>query len=461
MRRLIAILAATASLGASSPALADAGVVEFASGVASLRDVAGKLRPAVRTQSIAEGETAETEEGRLHLRMRDGAMIALQPRTTLRIDAYTAPGTPAAEEKGWLALVRGGMRTITGLIGSVNRDAYRLQVPTATIGIRGTEFAVRVDEGARVTVAAGRVALCNDAGCVEVGAGQTGVSRSTQSKPTLAFEAARLPPQAADEPAPLLQAETRTSTGVSTAIGSAAATPVVTPMTSGAGGSAIAAVDTGGSFAAGLLGGSNTFGAAPGPLTAFTDCCTVANNYSGGTVTDVGNDGIIAWGRWTGGVRNATPLAAMNYVSNLTANNVTASSIIRGYTAFGSTAPVVTSGGSIVATGAANSVTGSLTVSFANLTGGGSLSYTLNIPVLAQTFTVSGTASQFSGAGFLGSSSTITSTGAGCIPSGCAGNIPFGDAIQGFFTGPAAERAGANYGFTTSSGQLSGAVVFK
>lgn len=151
----------------------------------------------------------------------------------------------------------------------------------------------------------------------------------------------------------------------------------------------------------------------------------------------------------------------MSYAVNISANNVTVPSIVRGYASFASTAPVVTSGGTVVEIGTPNSVTGTLNVNFSTMTGGGSLSYMLNVPVLGQTFTINGSASQYSGAGFLGSSSTITSSGSACSPS-CTGIVPFGDAIQGFFTGSAAERAGANYMFQTGAAQqVSGAVVFK
>ena len=169
----------------------------------------------------------------------------------------------------------------------------------------------------------------------------------------------------------------------------------------------------------------------------------------------------IAWMPASGSANGgAGALSTMSYVVGLNANAVTATSIVRGYASFASSAPVVTSGGSIVATGTPNSVTGTLAVNFPSLTGGGSLNYSLNIPVAGQTFSVNGSAAQYSGSGFLGSSSTITSTGTGCNPS-CLGNIPWGDAIQGFFTGTAAERAGANYGFSSSIGQVSGAIVFK
>jgi hypothetical protein len=221
-------------------------------------------------------------------------------------------------------------------------------------------------------------------------------------------------------------------------------------------------VTNSGAANAGLLGGTVNFGSS-GELVSFTDCCLPANSLTSGALAESGSDGIIAWGRWTAGTLGGSlPLITMNYVANVSANNVTATSIVRGYASFASTAPVVVNaGGTVVETGTPNSVTGTLNVNFTSMSGGGSLSYVLNIPLPSQTFTINGSANQFLGSAFLGSSSTITSTGAGCSPS-CTGSVPWGNVIQGFFTGSAAERAGANYMFQAGTlGTVSGAVVFK
>jgi len=454
-----------------------AGTVDFVSGQASISSVAGQTRAAERGAMIVVGDTIETTRGRMQIRMVDGAYISLQPQTLLRLDQYASVASGASEEQGLLGLLRGGLRTITGAIGRVNRANYRLVTPTATIGIRGTEFAVTADNGTRINVTDGTVALCNDGGCLDIAAGQSGFAPDLQSRPTLSFAPARLPPTASIESRSFVAAEQRSDSGQSVALIAIApvvppvvppavppvvppVVPLVVPLANGPGGLALASVTTTGAFSAGLLGGTLTF-AASGALVQSIDCCTSANNYTSGVSTDFGADGIIGWGRWNTGLgQSGQSLSTMNYIAGLNANAVTASSIVGTYTAFGSTAPTVTSGGVVVATGVSNSVTGTLTVNFPSLASGGSLAYQLGIPVAGQTFTVNGSANQFNGTAFLGSTSTITSTGAGCTQA-CAGNIPFGNAIQGFFTGAAAQRAGANFGFTSQVGRVSGAVVFK
>jgi hypothetical protein len=471
--RLIAAAFLILALPCAAQAQASAGTVEFVSGEALIRSASGQSRAATLGAAIGSGDTVETALGRLQMRMVDGAYISLQPRTLLRLDEYSTGAGGASEERGFLALLRGGLRTVTGTIGRVNRGNYRLTTPTATVGIRGTGFAATADNGTRVNVTEGIVALCNEGGCVDVGAGQSGFAPDALTRPALAFATARLPPTASGAPQSFaLVAEQRTSSG-SSAVLPAASTgttsgqlPVV-PLPNGAGGLAVASLTSTGGFSAGLLGVTLTF-AASGALTQSIDCCTAFNNYAAGVSTDFGADGIIAWGRWSGGNgQGGASLTTMNYIAVVNANGVnavTTPNIVRAYTSFASTAPTVTSGGSILHTGTPNSVTGSLNVNFPNWSsGGGTLTYSLNIPIptAGQTFTITGTATQLgTGASFLGASSTISSTGTGCSTA-CAGIIPFGNAIQGTITGTSAQRAGANYGFTSTIGKVSGAVVFK
>jgi hypothetical protein len=97
------------------------------------------------------------------LRFTDGAMVSLQPQTTqFRIDAYEFKGQPDGSEKGFFSLLKGAMRTITGAIGKADRKAYRLDTAVATIGIRGTEYAVAYGNSITVTTNSGLIEVCNN-----------------------------------------------------------------------------------------------------------------------------------------------------------------------------------------------------------------------------------------------------------------------------------------------------------
>jgi hypothetical protein len=71
--------------------------------------------------------------------------------------------------------IRGGMRTVSGAIGKVNRSNYSVKTPVATIGIRGTSYAAEQQPNGRLllTVSKGMVNISNDFGSGNVSVGQT------------------------------------------------------------------------------------------------------------------------------------------------------------------------------------------------------------------------------------------------------------------------------------------------
>jgi hypothetical protein len=76
------------------------------------------------------------------------------------------------------------MRTITGAIGKADRKTYRLDTAVATIGIRGTEYAVAYGNSITVTTNSGSVEICNTAGCLLVEAGQSAYVPDANTLPT-------------------------------------------------------------------------------------------------------------------------------------------------------------------------------------------------------------------------------------------------------------------------------------
>jgi FecR protein len=465
---LLACLSAGA--WAQSPAALPAATLEFVQGAVSVRGAAGASRVAQRGTVVNNGETIETQSGRAQMRMVDGAFISLQNDTSLRLDNYrVASGTEA--ESGLMSLVRGGLRTVTGLIGRSNKQNYRLQTNTATIGIRGTGFsATSGDEGTRVRVSEGAIALCTQGGCLDLAAQQTGFAPNATARPILVAAAPVLQP--APSPSVVVLAPQQAlpefdalSLVEEQRVVVAPPPPppgpqAVIPLASNSGG-LLVAFSTGNGFNAGLPSGTLAFDAA-GRLLSYTDCCGSSGyNTTAANVAEFNADGIIAWGRWSAGnqtLYNNIPLNQLTYVAGAPGAAVPISG---SFTVFGSTAPTAINAntGAVVATGASNSVTGNMSINFPGATGG-SLTYNLAVPISGQTFNINGTAGQFSTTGFLGTGSSISSTGGGCANT-CAGAIPYGDAIQGAVFGSGNTRIGAQYGFTSGIGTVSGAVVLR
>lgn len=108
------------------------------------------------------------------IRFDDGQMIALTSNSSLVVDDFRFNPHKPAEGGLVTSLLKGGMRTVTGLIGKASPDAIAVKTPVATIGIRGTDFQLFYDDRLHISVQEGAVAATNLAG-------ETVFTQTTQS----------------------------------------------------------------------------------------------------------------------------------------------------------------------------------------------------------------------------------------------------------------------------------------
>ena len=126
------------SLIVCSDIYAIAGRVVYSYGDVQATSNTGETRQLLRGGSVDEGDSINTNDGRIQIRFSDGGFVALQPDTIYRLDEYEFEGEADGNEKSSFYLVEGGIRLVTGLIGRKNKETFKLQTPVATIGIRGT-----------------------------------------------------------------------------------------------------------------------------------------------------------------------------------------------------------------------------------------------------------------------------------------------------------------------------------
>lgn len=115
--------------------------------VALLRGKASALDGNSRSRILTTG-AAVYEQDQLQTGIKSFAVIAFNDKSRVTMSAGTAlkieehfykPQVPD-ENNAFLRFIRGGLRFITGAIGKLNRQSFRIATPTATIGIRGTGF---------------------------------------------------------------------------------------------------------------------------------------------------------------------------------------------------------------------------------------------------------------------------------------------------------------------------------
>jgi hypothetical protein len=114
-------------------------------GEATSRGVNDRVKQLQINSRIFEGDRLETAVGaRLYILMDDGAEVHLKEDSALKISEYVITAGYGKESRSILDLIRGGLRKITGSIGTSSFAEYQVQTGFATIGIRGTEYVVKL-----------------------------------------------------------------------------------------------------------------------------------------------------------------------------------------------------------------------------------------------------------------------------------------------------------------------------
>ena len=132
---IMANLSSTAALAAVA-----SGEVMHLSGTLSVVRADGGMFVLGQKSGVFPGDVLLTQkDSYAQINFTDGSSMTMRPLTQIKLDAYSYLPEKPAEDNAFFRLLKGGMRTVTGLIGKRgNQDAYRIGTTTATIGIRGS-----------------------------------------------------------------------------------------------------------------------------------------------------------------------------------------------------------------------------------------------------------------------------------------------------------------------------------
>lgn len=138
------LLAALCSVSACA---AEVGKVILASG--ETRAVrGGQSVPLARGAAIEDRDVLETgPKSSMQVRFADESIMALKEQSRLAIEEFRYSGRADGEERAAFRLLKGAVRTITGVIGRTDNDRYRMSTHVSTVGIRGTMYALGVCTG--------------------------------------------------------------------------------------------------------------------------------------------------------------------------------------------------------------------------------------------------------------------------------------------------------------------------
>ncbi len=129
----------------------------------------------------------------IRLSMIDEAKIDLRCNSEIKIEDYRLL---RAGNRSIIRLLKGSLNKITGSIGKMSKDVYKMKTPVATVGVRGTEYALRVlqaygcdgsvdvnSNGLFVKVKKGAIDIKNKSGKHELTAGNAAHIKSKNDRP--------------------------------------------------------------------------------------------------------------------------------------------------------------------------------------------------------------------------------------------------------------------------------------
>jgi hypothetical protein len=191
-----------ALMWAGAPAWAAvAGTVVNLSGPLMVKRADGTARILAVKSEVEEGDTLVTEKNTYAmLKLIDNSEITLRPGTTFTIDKFTFESGKPEDDNAAFNLVRGGLRSVTGLLGKRSKQRFALKTPTATIGIRGTTFVAQyvptpqespapntsgLAPGLYVQVLDGQIVVNNTGGAQNFSAGQFGYTPNPTTPPVV------------------------------------------------------------------------------------------------------------------------------------------------------------------------------------------------------------------------------------------------------------------------------------
>jgi hypothetical protein len=193
-KRCLVLLAAVLSFSAMPMLVCadSAGTVTQLAGVLTVRKVDGVVKILGLQSAVDSGDLLSTGgNSYANVKFSDGGSMTMRPNTQLRIDDYKFQQSKPQEDNAFFRLLKGGLRAVTGLVGKRNGLAnYQVATPTATIGIRGTDWGALYcqddcgdyttndgktpSNGLYVDVTSGKIIVTNGAGAQEFTPGQFG-----------------------------------------------------------------------------------------------------------------------------------------------------------------------------------------------------------------------------------------------------------------------------------------------
>jgi hypothetical protein len=132
-----------------------AGTIVHLNGPLLAKKADGAVRILSVRSEVESGDTLVTEKNTYAMvKFIDNSEITLKPSTTFKVENFSYDDAKPDGDNASFSLVKGGLRSVTGLLGKRNKEKFAMKTPSATIGIRGTTFIVEWVEPSAQALAA-------------------------------------------------------------------------------------------------------------------------------------------------------------------------------------------------------------------------------------------------------------------------------------------------------------------
>lgn len=133
-------LVALASCGAYA---ADIGQIKVSKGSVSIERAGQSIRGDAGMR-LQDSDIVRTgDDGSVGITMTDNSLLSAGPNSVLALDRYEFDSTTNAGRFD-ASLQRGTLAVVSGRLAKQSPDAMTVRTPSATLGVRGTEFVVTV-----------------------------------------------------------------------------------------------------------------------------------------------------------------------------------------------------------------------------------------------------------------------------------------------------------------------------
>ena len=140
--------AATVALLSAAALANEVGQIKTVKGTAHIERGGQKLPATIGAKVLQSDAVVTGADGSVGITFIDNSLLSAGPNSTLAIERYAFDPTTHAGAFD-TRLSRGTLAVVSGKIAKQTPGAMTVKTPAAILGVRSTEFVVRVDDGAR------------------------------------------------------------------------------------------------------------------------------------------------------------------------------------------------------------------------------------------------------------------------------------------------------------------------